>query len=67
MMAKAKPHKPFEFESVLLAIAGHDLRQPLHITCVDPDPFTTLADDDGPRLPSNFNSDQEDRLSGRGG
>jgi two-component system, OmpR family, phosphate regulon sensor histidine kinase PhoR len=29
MTAKAKPHKPSEFESVLLAIAGHDLRQPL--------------------------------------
>jgi signal transduction histidine kinase len=31
MTAKAKPHKPFEFESVLLAIAGHDLRQPLQV------------------------------------
>jgi hypothetical protein len=31
MMEEAKPHKPFEFEPVLLAIAGHDLRQPLHI------------------------------------
>jgi hypothetical protein len=30
-MAKANPHKFFEFESVLLAIAGHDRRQPLHI------------------------------------
>ena len=29
--AKAKPHKPSEFESVLLAIAGHDLRQPLQV------------------------------------
>jgi two-component system phosphate regulon sensor histidine kinase PhoR len=29
MTAKAKPHKSFEFASVLLAIAGHDLRQPL--------------------------------------
>jgi signal transduction histidine kinase len=27
----AKPHKPSEFESVLLAIAGHDLRQPLQV------------------------------------
>jgi two-component system, OmpR family, phosphate regulon sensor histidine kinase PhoR len=31
MTAKAKPHKPPEFESVLLAIAGHDLRQPLQV------------------------------------
>ena len=31
MTAKAKPHSSFEFESVLLAIAGHDLRQPLQI------------------------------------
>lgn len=31
MTAKANPHKPFEFESVLLAIAGHDLRQPLQV------------------------------------
>ena len=31
MAAKAKPHKPSEFESVLLAIAGHDLRQPLQV------------------------------------
>ena len=31
MTAKAKPHRPFEFESVLLAIAGHDLRQPLQV------------------------------------
>jgi signal transduction histidine kinase len=31
MTAKAKPHKPSEFESVLLAIAGHDLRQPLQV------------------------------------
>ena len=31
MPAKAKPHGPFEFESVLLAIAGHDLRQPLQV------------------------------------
>jgi two-component system phosphate regulon sensor histidine kinase PhoR len=29
MTAKAKPHKSSEFKSVLLAIAGHDLRQPL--------------------------------------
>jgi signal transduction histidine kinase len=29
--AKAKPHKLSEFESVLLAIAGHDLRQPLQV------------------------------------
>jgi two-component system phosphate regulon sensor histidine kinase PhoR len=29
--AEAKPHKPSEFESVLLAIAGHDLRQPLQV------------------------------------
>ena len=28
---KAVPHKHTEFESVLLAIAGHDLRQPLQI------------------------------------
>jgi two-component system, OmpR family, phosphate regulon sensor histidine kinase PhoR len=28
---KADPHKHSEFESVLLAIAGHDLRQPLQI------------------------------------
>src|SRR3984957_14894082 len=31
MTAKAKPHKSSEFESVLLAIAGHDLRQPLQV------------------------------------
>ena len=31
MTAKAKPHEPSEFESVLLAIAGHDLRQPLQV------------------------------------
>src|SRR5271163_1266629 len=31
LTAKAKPHKPSEFESVLLAIAGHDLRQPLQV------------------------------------
>jgi two-component system phosphate regulon sensor histidine kinase PhoR len=31
MTAKAKPHKPSKFESVLLAIAGHDLRQPLQV------------------------------------
>ena len=31
MMAKAKPHKPFESESVLFAIAGHDLRRPLQV------------------------------------
>ena len=31
MTAKANPHKPSEFESVLLAIAGHDLRQPLQV------------------------------------
>jgi two-component system, OmpR family, phosphate regulon sensor histidine kinase PhoR len=29
--AEAKPHKPSEFESVLLAITGHDLRQPLQV------------------------------------
>jgi two-component system, OmpR family, phosphate regulon sensor histidine kinase PhoR len=28
---KADPHKHSEFESVLLAIAGHDLRQPLQV------------------------------------
>ena len=28
---KAEPQKPSDFESVLLAIAGHDLRQPLQI------------------------------------
>ena len=28
---KADPHKHCEFESVLLAIAGHDLRQPLQV------------------------------------
>jgi signal transduction histidine kinase len=31
MTAKANPHIPSEFESVLLAIAGHDLRQPLQV------------------------------------
>ena len=31
MKAKAKPYKPSEFESVLVAIAGHDLRQPLQV------------------------------------
>ena len=31
MTAKAKPHKSSEFKSVLLAIAGHDLRQPLQV------------------------------------
>lgn len=31
MTAKAKPHKPSEFESVLLAIAGLDLRRPLEV------------------------------------
>jgi hypothetical protein len=31
MTAEAIPHKPSEFESVLLSIAGHDLRQPLQI------------------------------------
>jgi signal transduction histidine kinase len=31
MTAKVKPHKSLEFASVLLAIAGHDLRQPLQI------------------------------------
>jgi signal transduction histidine kinase len=31
MTAKANPHKPSEFESVLLAIAAHDLRQPLQV------------------------------------
>jgi hypothetical protein len=29
MTAKAKPHKPFEVESMSFAMAGHDLRQPL--------------------------------------
>ncbi|WGD50320.1 HAMP domain-containing sensor histidine kinase [Bradyrhizobium sp. CB1650] len=31
MTAKADPQTPLEFESVLLAIAGHDLRQPLQV------------------------------------
>ena len=31
MSAKAKPHEASEFESMLLTIAGHDLRQPLQI------------------------------------
>src|SRR6202021_482319 len=31
MTAKTKPHKPSEFESVLLAIAGNNLRQPLQV------------------------------------
>jgi two-component system, OmpR family, phosphate regulon sensor histidine kinase PhoR len=31
MTAKADPQRPSEFESVLLAIAGHDLRQPLQV------------------------------------
>jgi two-component system, OmpR family, phosphate regulon sensor histidine kinase PhoR len=31
MKAKAKPYKSSEFESVLVAIAGHDLRQPLQV------------------------------------
>src|SRR5258706_9375283 len=31
MTAKAKPHKPSEFEFVFRAIAGHDLRQPLQV------------------------------------
>jgi two-component system, OmpR family, phosphate regulon sensor histidine kinase PhoR len=31
MAAEAKPQTPPEFESVLLAIAGHDLRQPLQV------------------------------------
>jgi two-component system phosphate regulon sensor histidine kinase PhoR len=31
MTAKAAPQKPSDFESVLLAIAGHDLRQPLQV------------------------------------
>src|SRR3984957_1429506 len=31
MTAKAKPHKPSEFESALLAIAGLDLRRPLEV------------------------------------
>src|SRR6202051_2253422 len=31
MTAKTKPHKQSEFESALLAIAGHDLRQPLQV------------------------------------
>jgi two-component system phosphate regulon sensor histidine kinase PhoR len=29
--AKAVPQEPSDFESVLLAIAGHDLRQPLQV------------------------------------
>jgi two-component system phosphate regulon sensor histidine kinase PhoR len=31
MTATAKPHRVSDFEAVLLAIAGHDLRQPLQI------------------------------------
>lgn len=31
MTAEATPQRPSEFESVLLAIAGHDLRQPLQV------------------------------------
>jgi len=31
MPAKPTLHRPSEFESVLLAIAGHDLRQPLQV------------------------------------
>jgi signal transduction histidine kinase len=31
VITKVKPRKPFEFQSVLLAIAGHDPRQPLQI------------------------------------
>jgi two-component system, OmpR family, phosphate regulon sensor histidine kinase PhoR len=31
MTAKTNPHKPSEFESLLLAIAGNDLRQPLQV------------------------------------
>jgi two-component system phosphate regulon sensor histidine kinase PhoR len=31
MMAKAKPHKPFEIETVFLAIAGHHPRQPFQV------------------------------------
>jgi two-component system, OmpR family, phosphate regulon sensor histidine kinase PhoR len=31
MTAKAAPQRPSDFESVLLAIAGHDLRQPLQV------------------------------------
>ncbi len=31
MTAKAAPKRPSDFESVLLAIAGHDLRQPLQV------------------------------------
>ena len=31
MTGKADPQTPLEFESVLLAIAGHDLRQPLQV------------------------------------
>ena len=31
MKAEAAPQEPSEFESVLLAIAGHDLRQPLQV------------------------------------
>ena len=31
MTARAAPQRPSDFESVLLAIAGHDLRQPLQV------------------------------------
>jgi two-component system, OmpR family, phosphate regulon sensor histidine kinase PhoR len=31
LTARTAPQGPSEFESVLLAIAGHDLRQPLHV------------------------------------
>ena len=31
MTAKANPQKPPDFQSMLLAIAGHDLRQPLQV------------------------------------
>src|SRR5260370_42156182 len=31
MTAKAAPQRPSDFESVLIAIAGHDLRQPLQV------------------------------------
>ena len=31
VITKVKQHKPSEFQSVLLAIAGHDTRQPLQV------------------------------------
>src|ERR1700733_14560227 len=31
VITKVKPRKPSEFQSVLLAIAGHDPRQPLQV------------------------------------